>query len=347
MIRIFKSLKRFYVVLIILFFAAFLLSRGFIFKKEDLEYGVTFSARQARDLGLDPRDIYPKIFDDLGVRKIRLSAYWDEIEGGEGNFDWQDLDWQISEAAKRNADIILAVGGRLPRWPECHLPGWALALSKQEREKKILVYIEKTINRYKGNQAIKNWQVENEPYLPNFGECAKFDEKFLEEEIALVKSLDQRDVILTDSGELSFWIPAASRSDIFGTTMYRDTYSEKLKSYIHYPIEPGFFRFKKNITSLFSDPKKWIVIELQAEPWGDKSFQYLTKAERDKTMNLQKFKEIINFSSRTGFKEFYLWGVEWWYWEKTVNNDGAIWEEAKKLFSGDKPSDGGTGNYVR
>lgn len=296
-------------------------------------YGVTFSAQQARDLGLDANDLYLKIFDELHVKKIRLSAYWDEIERTEGSFDWRELDWQIAEAEKRNAEVILAVGGRLPRWPECHVPLWAQNKEKKEREKKVLEYIEQAINRYKGNSAIKNWQVENEPYLPNFGECAKFDEKFLETEIALVKKLDSRDVILTDSGELSFWIPAAKRSDIFGTTMYRDTYSEKLKSYIHYPIEPGFFRFKRNITWFFSNPKKWIVIELQAEPWGPKPFQNLTKEERDKTMNLKKFKEMIDFSSQTGFREFYLWGVEWWYWEKSVNQDSGLWEEAKGLFA--------------
>ena len=49
-------------------------------------------------------------------------------------------------------------------------------------------------------------------------------------------------------------------------------------------------------------------------------------------MNLEKFRDIIDFSSKTGFRQFYLWGVEWWYWEKEKNNNQTLWEEAKKLF---------------
>ena len=93
--------------------------------------------------------------------------------------------------------------------------------------------------------------------------------------------MDTRDIVVTDSGELSLWVPAAKRADIFGTTLYRDTYSQLLKAYVHYPIEPGFFRFKKNISRLFANPQKWVVIELQAEPWGPRPFQYLSQEERD------------------------------------------------------------------
>jgi hypothetical protein len=330
--KIFSNLKLFYIFLIILLFIIFILSRGCIYGKDQLSYGVTYSVKQARSLGLDPQKAYLEIFDDLKVKKIRLSAYWDEVETQSGVFAWDDLDWQIDEAQKRGVQIILAVGSRLPRWPECHIPEWAKNLDKEEREKNVLRYILETVKRYESFSAIVNWQVENEPFLPNFGECPKLDAKFLDKEIALVKSIDSRPIVLTDSGELSLWVPAAKRADIFGTTMYRDTYSATLKSYIHYPIEPGFFRFKKNISRFFANPKKWIVIELQAEPWGPKPFQELSQDDRDKTMDYQKFKEILEFSRQAGFNEFYLWGVEWWYWEKTVKNNDIYWEEAKKLF---------------
>ncbi|MDD5295079.1 MAG: beta-galactosidase, partial [Patescibacteria group bacterium] len=226
----------------------------------------------------------------------------------------------------------LAVGGRLPRWPECHFPAWAENLSPDERDKKILDYIEQVVNRYKDNPNIIAWQVENEPFLSHFGDCPKLDKKFLDAEIALVKKLDGRPVVITDSGELSLWLGAARRADIFGTTMYRDTYSKLLGRYIHYPINPGFFHFKKNIVRLFAHPQKWIVIELQAEPWGPIPYEKMTEEERAKTMDLKKFREILEFSRLAGFKEFYLWGAEWWYWEKETNNNPALWNEAKKLF---------------
>jgi len=327
-----KKLRFVFLFLIVLMILIFILSKGHIYDKNELEYGVTFSKKQAVDLGLDWQNVYVAIIEDLAVKKIRLSAYWDEIEVKPNEYFFDDLDWQINLAQEHKAQVILAIGNRLPRWPECHTPSW---INEQNKEKEILEYIEIVINRYKDRENIVSWQIENEPFLPHFGECPKLDSVLLDKEIALAKSLDTRDVVVTDSGELSFWIPAAKRADVFGTTMYRDTYSEKLKRYIHYPIAPGFFRFKKNITDIFASPKKWLVIEMQAEPWGPKPFQHLSQEERERTMNLEKFKDMIEFSSQTGFQEFYLWGVEWWYWEKTTQNNNDLWEEARKLFPKD------------
>ncbi len=328
----FKKFKYFSIFFIILIFLIFLLSQDYFSSKSQPRYGITFSQKQAKDLGLDWQRAYLTILDELHIKNLRLSAYWNEIEKDEGLYRWQNTDWMISEASKRNIAITLAVGGRLPRWPECHFPDWAKELNDEARQEKILNYINKTVNRYKNIQSIKTWQVENEPFLSNFGDCPKPDASFLDKEIALVKMLDTRPITITDSGELSLWIPAAKRADIFGTTMYRDTYSEHLKMYIHYPMEPGFFKLKKNITSWFAKPDKWIVIELQAEPWGRIPFQYLPKDEKDKTMNPAKFREMIIFANETGFDEFYLWGAEWWLWEKETQQNDEMWNEAKKLF---------------
>ncbi len=328
----FKKFKKIIALIIVIVFVIMVFSLGRIYSVSEIQYGVTFSKKQAEDLGLNWRKLYEDIFRDLGVKKIRLSAYWDEVEPEQGIFQWDDLDWQLNIAKKYNVDVILAVGARLPRWPECHIPSWADNLNKEQRDKEILKYIKEVILRYKDNSLISAWQVENEPFLSHFGECPPFDKNFLDKEIALVKSLDSRPIIITDSGELSLWIPAAKRADIFGTTMYRDTYSRHLRMYVHYPIEPGFFRFKKHLASLFASPKKWIVIEMQAEPWGPIPFQYLSAEERAKTMSIEKFRDMIKFSQQTGFDEFYLWGVEWWYWEKEKQNNPIFWEEAKKLF---------------
>ncbi|MFH1822342.1 MAG: cellulase family glycosylhydrolase [Patescibacteria group bacterium] len=327
----FKKIKYTFFFIIIFFIIIFLMSHGHIYEKIELEYGVTFSKKQASSLGFDWQTVYLSILDDLKIKKLRLPAYWDEIEFSNNEYFWDDLDWQINEAEKRDIEIILAVGGRLPRWPECHFPEWTQSLDNQARGEKILAYIEKTINRYRENKNIIAWQIENEPFLTHFGDCPKLDKNLLDQEIALAHEMDSRPVIITDSGELSFWIPAARRADIFGTTLYRDTYSKQLKRYVHYPISPGFFRFKKNIVNIFASPKKWIVSELQAEPWGPVPYQNLSQTDRDRTMSLKKFKEIIEFSHKAGFKEFYLWGAEYWYWEREQGRP-EMWEEARGLF---------------
>lgn len=319
--------------LLAFFLIIFLLSQGKNYKKEELKYGITFSKKKAVELGLDWRKAYSDIMDGLKIKKLRLAAYWDEIEPERSRYNWDDLDWQLEEAQKKGIDVILAVGGRLPRWPECHFPAWTNSLGKEEREGLILDYIKETVKRYKGHGNISAWQVENEPFLSHFGECPELDPNFLDKEIAAVKELDSRPIVITDSGELSFWVSAAKRADIFGTTMYRDTYSSHLKRYIHYPIGHWFFHLKRNITKLFAKPKEWIVIELQGEPWCPIEFHKASKADRDRTMNPQKFREIIDFAQKTGFQTFYLWGAEWWYWEREVNGDSQMWEEAERIFN--------------
>jgi hypothetical protein len=78
--KIFSNLKFFYIFLIIFLFVVFLVSRGWVYGKDELSYGVTYSGQQAKSLGLDSQNVYLEILDDLKVKKIRLSAYWDEVE---------------------------------------------------------------------------------------------------------------------------------------------------------------------------------------------------------------------------------------------------------------------------
>lgn len=332
MLKKLRIIKIFFLVLILVLFFIFVFSQAHVYEQAELEYGVTFSKKQSESLGLDWKKVYLSIFDDLGVKKIRLPAYWNEIETEEGNYSWEDLDWQVNRAGERQAEVILAVGARLPRWPECHLPDWTKGRLKAQVENETLDYISKVIERYKGNAQIKAWQIENEPFLSHFGDCPRFDAKFLDQEIMLARSLDARPIVLTDSGELSFWVGAAGRADIFGTTMYRDTYSKFFKRYIHYPITPAFFKFKKNFASLFAKPKSWVVIEMQAEPWGPKAYKDLSKIDRDRTMEVGKFKDMVEFGRQTGFREFYLWGVEFWYWELKQGRP-EMWNYAKSLFN--------------
>lgn len=328
----FKTAKWIALGLIILCWLFFLLSRTPVYEPHELEYGITFSHKQSQGLGLDWKENYLAILDELQVKKLRLAAYWDEVQPEQNRFSWNDLDWQIDEAEKRNVDIILVMGNRVPRWPECHLPDWVEPLSKEQREELTLEYIRETIARYRHRPTISHWQIENEPFLKYFGICPEFDKKFLDTEIALTRSLDSRPIIITDSGELSTWIPAAKRGDVFGSTLYLYTYSRTVNRYIRYPISHNFFRVKKNIANFFTSPQDWIIIELQGEPWGKEAFQNLSQEERHRTMSPEKFKEIEELSRQTGFRTFYWWGAEFWYWEKETQGDTFYWDEAKKFF---------------
>lgn len=300
--------------------------------REDVHLGMTFSSRYATDLGLDWKQVYLAHLYELGVKKLRLPVYWDLVEREPGKRDYTDLDWQIAEAEKTGAEIILSLGQRVPRWPECHIPGWAQQKNEKDRQEALRSFMQETVNRYKGREVITTWQVENEPFLVFFGECPPLDVKFLEEEIALVKSLDpSRPVLLTDSGELSVWFRAAKRGDIFGTTMYRTIYKHGF-GYFTYPVGPNFFRAKEMLVRFLTKQENFLVIELQAEPWASGWVGNVTLEEQFISMNERLLEEHVTYARRVGFQDIYLWGGEWWYWLKEKKDYPAVWEKGKELF---------------
>ncbi|MBI4114361.1 MAG: cellulase family glycosylhydrolase [Candidatus Niyogibacteria bacterium] len=294
-------------------------------------FGVTFSAFYAEKFGIDWKEAYIAILDDLGARHIRIPAYWNEIEPVIDSFTFENLDWQIMEAKKREADIILVVGRKLPRWPECHTPEWTEIISKEEKDERLLRYITQTILRYRDSSTIIMWQIENEPFLP-FGECYRPDEELLAKEIALVRALDDRPIIITASGELESWLSAIKHADIFGSTMYRVVWLDTLERNFTYPLPPSFFRAKQTFARWFGRDIQMIVIELQGESWHKKMTYELTVEEQYASMNPERFRNTLKYASRTGFDTFYLWGVEWWYWLKKTQNMPEMWNIAKEAI---------------
>lgn len=297
-----------------------------------MEYGVTFSKPFADFLGVDWKETYAAILDDLGARKIRLMSYWTETERTKGNYSFEDLDWQINEAKKRNAEIILVVGQKQPRWPECHIPDWAKDLPLKERQDVVIELDRAVINRYKDEKNIVAWQVENEPFF-HFGICPEYDDNFLDREISLVHSLDpNRPVIVTDSGELSSWYKSGKRADILGTTLYRTVWNKDI-GYVNYPFPASYYWLKGELIKLITGVQKVIVVELQGEAWGAKMPNDMTLEEQYQSMNPAKLKKIAEYARLTGFSESYFWGAEWWYWLKKSKGEDGMWQAAKEIFS--------------
>lgn len=307
----------------------------FDFSKKNINWGVTFSPVYAQyELGLNWQETYLAILDDLKVDNIRLSAYWNTIELERDSYDFGQLDWQISEASKRGVNIILAVGRRLPRWPECHDPKWLSGLSPEEVGREQLELIDLIIKRYNQNENIKMWQIENEPYLGTFGKCLPLDENIFRQEIALTRNLSQKPILVTDSGELSFWFRAAKTgAEVIGSTLYKVVYNEKI-GYIRYPLPPVFYFAKANLIKTLFGTENVINSELQTEAWHTekKDLAQMTGEETAKSMDLKQFKENISFAQKAGFNEIYLWGAEWWYFLKTKQGNDELWNEAKKIW---------------
>ncbi len=328
--KVLKMILVIFLFLLLIFIVYFFI--GFPKKTKNITWGVNFSQKHAQNLGLDWRKTYSALLDDLGAKNIKIATHWDLVEPEEGKYNFEDLDWQVSEAEKRGVKVILVIGMKTPRWPECHIPKWAVNLDKEKQQEKLLELVEEIVLRYQESKAIKYWQVENEPFF-SFGKCPWFDKEILKKEIDLVKSLDSQNkpVIISESGEFSTWTRAAKVADIVGTTLYRRIWSEEFKTYFTHIFPPTFYnRRALIINKIFG--KKVICVELQAEPWGPKLLYDLSLEEQEKSMDLNRFRKNIEFAERTGFDEIYLWGAEWWFWLREKHNEPEIWQEAKKLF---------------
>jgi hypothetical protein len=257
------------------------------------------------------------------------------IEPSKNNFSFTELDYELGRVADEHGDAILAVGRRLPSWPECHVPDWAKNLSWEEQKKEILLYITSVVTRYRSHSEVKYWQVENEPYLTVFAPeyCGGLDEAFLKEEIALVKQLDPtRKILVTDSGNLGLWGSAWEAGDVFGTSVYiylwNPTFGQ-VKSW----YRPFVYRIKTNLAILLYGKHESLLIELSLEPWLLHPITETSLDLQKERMSLDRFDESIAFAKETRFGQQYLWGAEWWYYMKE-KGEGGYWEKARTIFSG-------------
>lgn len=320
-------------IVTLMFLTWLIFGRGQLTSPDDIKWGVTYSPLAAEDLGLDPDTVLDAVVNDLKPDKIRLVAYWNRLEYSQDNFDFSSLDRQVATVEAAGIPYIITVGRRVPRYPECHEPEWLLALPADEQQTELLEFIEETINRYDSNPNLSTWQIENEPYLSSFGICPNISEQTLEEEFALAGRLTSKQIMTTDSGELSFWIKASNHPDILGTTLYRTVIVNGTDITVTHIYPSWWYRVRANISKLINKELDDVVIaELQGEPWTTKGIVNSSQAELDRTMDVSQFEENIKFSERVGFSEVYWWGVEWWYYEK-IDGNTYFWERAKDLMN--------------
>lgn len=304
-----------------------------------ITWGVSFSGKYSRALGVDWQDNFKAIVDDLHPKKIRLISYWDHVEHIPKTYDFSETDWLLEQLREKPIEVIFTLGLKVPRWPECHVPDWARDLSSKTREETLRAYMSAVITRYRDNPNIKIWQIENEPFLRFGKECPPRTAQFLEKEITLVREIDHtRPILITDGGEFGRWQRAIKAGDIFGSTMYRRVHVSSIewfKGIINYPFDASFFRLKQKIIRWLTDAwdKKFIVVELQAEAWGHVEIPLLSYGEQIELFSPAYFEDTIQFAKQTGFDEYYLWGAEWWYYLREKHADARYWDIAKKLLS--------------
>lgn len=296
--------------------------------------GASFIPAYAESMGLDAQQTMDALINDVGIRHFRLVSYWDQLEPQPGQYDFSLLDWQFKKAEAAGAKVTLSVGLRQPRWPECHMPGWAVNEPVNQWQPQLETYIAQVVNRYKNSPALDSYQVENEYFLKGFGICTNFDRDRLVREYQLVKKLDPAHRAIVARSNNALGVPVgAPTPDEFGISIYKRVWDTVTHRYLEYPFPAWFYGFVAGVQKMVTG-KDMIIHELQAESWGPngKSVDQIDVTEGDKSFNAQRFTDRLAFARGTGMREVYLWGAEYWYFRLTKQHDPSLWNVAKDAF---------------
>jgi GH35 family endo-1,4-beta-xylanase len=287
-----------------------------------LKFGVTFSEPYALDLGLRPGEAFRALIRDIGLKVVRLCAYWDQIEPQPDNFDFTSLDWQVREAETAGVEIILALGQKAPRWPEYHLPSWA-ARDAPGYDEHVVRMVAAVVSHFR-DAPVRTWQIENEPYLA-FGGPA-IEESLLVREIQAVRRVDDRPIMLTDSADKGNWGRAAKWCDVLGVNLYTRVWN----GHRYVDIDVPASRYRAKISDVEPLVTHVMVSELQAEPWGPRPVTQLTPSEAALTMDPARLRRNVDLAVQAGFETVLFWGGEWWYWLRE-RGDSRMWETARSV----------------
>jgi hypothetical protein len=293
-------------------------------------YGVSFSVKYSEELGLNWRENYLAVINELGFDKLRLMSYWDIGEPKNDEFNYADLDWQMDEAAKNGLKVSLAIGLRQPRWPECHQPNWARELGNNTRawQDELNEYIVTTMNRYKNHPALESYQLENEAVNNWFGECVgAAPRERLIEEFNLAKATDPNHPVYMSLSDQHGFPLRDPVPDAYGFSVYRTVWNDKtpIPFYLTYPTPIWYHKIRKFLVETIKD-RPVFVHELQVEPWGPQATRELSIAEQNKSMDLRQMHRNFDFARKIGTDNIYTWGAEWWYWRKVTFGDNGPWE---------------------
>jgi hypothetical protein len=273
--------------------------------------GVSFSSRHASNLGLDPVAALRQVLA-LGFRMVRLSAVWDQV-AAEG---YQPLDRVLAAAESAGVPVLLTVGMKAMRWPEFYFPP---DLQPDEVGERVVEFVVETVRRYRDGGGVAAWQVENEPFNRSGPGQAMVAGEVLRREVAAVRELDPRPVVLNCFWHFNRLLDWTSRpwpwrrveprlldllgeGDVLGFDFYQAIghASGRLRQGSH--ARSSWIQEAAGLrTWAESRGQEAWVIEAQAEPWHN-----------EPVFGPEQMSTIFEGLVRAGFGTVLLWGCEHW-----------------------------------
>jgi len=300
-----------------------------------IRYGITWSMPYASELGLDGRAGFERALNELHPAHVRIMAYWSDVEKQQGSFDFSDLDWQLDTAERYGVPVTIAVGARLPRWPECWTPDWTTNLDAQARMNAQMEYLKSVYRHEEERKDVASWQIENEPQLSTFQSCPGLSQEIVTQELAWVRGEEQkrakpRPVGTTDSGELSLWLNFPDQTDQLGVSVYR-VVSNPLFGTIHWLLPADFYADKAAVVRTWTG--QIYVSEFQMEPWFNQSLAKTPIQDQVDQFTTGQMRSNFDYATRLELPSVDFWGAEWWLWMEEKQNHPEYWQMAKDFLT--------------
>jgi hypothetical protein len=299
------------------------------------QLGVSFIPDYAQSLGVNPQQTMDALIN-IGVKQFRLVSYWSDMEPSSGHYDFSQLDWEFQKAEAAHAKVILTLGLRQPRWPECHAPSWVNTSAPDSQwQPQLEAFMQKVVQRYQHSPSLQSYQVENEYFLQGFGSCTNFDHSRLVSEYNLVKQLDPTRPIIIGRSNNAIGLPTGQpQPDEFGISVYKRVWDAGVTHrYLEYPYPAWYYGFLAGLQKIVTG-KDMMIDELQAEAWTPhgQTIQQTSLAEQNKSLDAKRLKDRFQYGRATGMRQIDLWGAEYWYYRAQVLHDPSLWNVAQQEF---------------
>jgi hypothetical protein len=287
----------------------------------------------------------------LGLDPIRLSAFWDEVDSR----GYDDLDWLVAEAAKAGRELVLTVGMKAQGWPEFYIPGRLqpaagprtdVAAGSAGLRTEAVEFVAATVERYRHQDAVAVWQVENEPLNPSGPRGWWIGPGFVAEEVATVRRLDpHRPIALNVFSCFNTWLDVASirhgfdlsrllgsnarrpeaealtllrPNDILGLDVYRRIGYRRLGRRVLTRSRHWQSNAARWAARAAAEGKRAWVLEAQAEPWEPQ----LRSGRRPLSCRPDEIVATVGGLWDAGCPTVLLWGVEHWL-ARDADGDGS------------------------
>jgi hypothetical protein len=331
------------------------------------EFGVNFSCKQTEYLGLACEPAFVRILDDLGVRHVRISAYWSDIERRPGDYDFRSVDRLLDIARSRDALVTVSIGMRAQRYPEFWFPTWLrrqAGLSAEELPEDnpmvrpaLLAYLKVAAEHIGAHPAVEAIQVENEPFVPSYAYETRWRirPEFLAEEIALVRANDPggHPIVVSHASWTRLddhWRWILDNADVVAQSVYVKRQRGPWDWFYIFPYRLGPLTAdlrQQAGDAIHRDKALWIG-ELQAEPFESPTVDVRqVPTDQAASFSARRLDANVELAARSGASRVYLWGAEWWLYLRDARGEPELWTKARQLFRGDPADDDSAGGRSR